>query len=105
MEVRTDNAAGRLYYLLKKAQEQNPETSLWQVWEKTLKASNNADLSRRIVYLKEPVQEVQDIVAESGIIKYPTQSFGRILISLKLRVVCCFLTFRCFFPCSNLNFL
>jgi hypothetical protein len=69
MEVKTDNAAGRLYSLLNIARQQSPEISLWEVWEKTLKASNNTDLSTRIVYLKELVQDVQDIVDESGLKK------------------------------------
>lgn len=62
MKVKSDNPAGRLYEILIIAQSQLPQAALWEVLSKALNASNPIDFHKRLIYFKELVTEVRQIV-------------------------------------------
>lgn len=62
MKVKNDNPAGRLYEILIIAKSQSPQSALWEVLSKALNASNPIDFHKRLVYFKELVTEVRQIV-------------------------------------------
>lgn len=62
MEIKKDNPAGRLYEILAKAKNQPPDNALKTVLTAALNASNDVDFYKRLVHLKELVNEVKETV-------------------------------------------